>query len=66
MVVSHVQRDFAAERPGCKLVGDITFIRAWEGWLYLARVIDCHTRGVIGWSMAEHMRTDLCANETRT
>ena len=55
----HVQRDFTAERPGCKLVGDITYIRTWQGWLYLATVIDCHTRGVVGWSMAEHMRTDL-------
>ena len=58
----HVQRDFTAERPGCKLVGDITYIRTWEGWLYLATVIDCHTRGVVGWSMAEHMRTDLVAD----
>ena len=38
------------------------YIRTWEGWLYLATVIDCHTRGVIGWSMAEHMRTDLVAD----
>ena len=58
----HVQRDFTAQRPGCKLVGDITYIRTWEGWLYLATVIDCHTRGVLGWSMAEHMRTDLVAD----
>ena len=57
-----MQRDFTAERPVCKLVGDITYIRTWEGWLYLATVIDCHTRGVVGWSMAEHMRTDLVAD----
>lgn len=58
-VADHVGRDFTAPAPGCKLVGDITFVRTWEGWLYLATVIDCHTKAVIGWSMAEHMRTDL-------
>lgn len=54
-----VGRDFTAEAPGTKLVGDITYIRSWTGWLYLATVIDCCTREVIGWSMATHMRTDL-------
>lgn len=58
-VSDHVRRDFTAPAPGCKLVGDITYLRTWEGWLYLATVIDCHTKGVVGWSMAEHMRTDL-------
>jgi putative transposase len=42
-----------------KLVGDITYIRCWTGWLYLATVIDCCSREVIGWSMADHMRTSL-------
>jgi transposase InsO family protein len=46
-------RDFAAERPGTKLVGDITYIRTWEGFLYLATVIDCHSKAVLGWAMAE-------------
>jgi len=55
-------RDFTAPAPGVKLVGDITYIRTWQGWLYLATVIDCHTKAVIGWSMAEHMRTDLIAD----
>lgn len=54
-----VNRDFTADRPGVKLVGDITYIKTWEGWLYLATVIDCCTKEVIGWSMADHMRTDL-------
>jgi transposase InsO family protein len=54
-----VRRDFTAARPGEKLVGDITYIRTGEGWLYLATVIDCYSRKVIGWSMADHMRTDL-------
>ena len=54
-----VGRDFTADQPGTKLVGDITYIRTWSGWLYLATVIDCHTREIVGWSMAEHMRTSL-------
>lgn len=54
-----VRRDFSADAPGTKLVGDITYIRSWEGWLYLATVIDCHTKACIGYAMADHMRTEL-------
>ncbi len=54
-----VRRDFTADAPGTKLVGDITYIGTWEGWLYLATVIDCHTKACIGYAMADHMRTDL-------
>ncbi len=54
-----VGRDFTADAPGVKLVGDITYIHTWAGWLYLATVIDCCTRQVVGWSMADHMRTSL-------
>jgi putative transposase len=54
-----VKRDFAATAPGEKMVGDITYIQTWEGWLYLATVIDCHTKACIGYAMANHLRTDL-------
>jgi putative transposase len=54
-----VRRDFTAAAPGTKLVGDITYIRTWEGWLYLATVIDCHTKACIGYAMADHLRTEL-------
>jgi transposase InsO family protein len=54
-----VGRDFTADTPGVKLIGDITYLRTWAGWLYLATVIDCCTREVVGWSMATHMRTSL-------
>jgi putative transposase len=54
-----VGRDFTAEAPGCKLVGDITYIPTWTGWLYLATVIDCFNREVVGYAMADHMRTSL-------
>jgi transposase InsO family protein len=57
--VDLVKRDFGAARPGTKVVGDITYIKTWEGWLYLASLIDCCTREVIGYAMAEHMRTEL-------
>ena len=46
-------------------VGDITYLRTWEGWLYLATVIDAHSRRVIGWVIAEHMRTDLVEDALR-
>ena len=54
-----VDRDFTAAAPGIKLVGDITYIPTWQGWLYLATVIDCHTKACIGYAMADHMRTSL-------
>lgn len=54
-----VRRDFTAAAPGAKLVGDITYLRTWEGFLYLATVIDCHTKECVGYAMADHMRTEL-------
>lgn len=54
-----LDRDFTAEEPGTKLVGDITYIRTWEGWVYLATVLDCFSKMVVGWAMADHMRTEL-------
>jgi putative transposase len=54
-----VHRDFTAAAPGEKMVGDITYIHTWEGWLYLATVIDCATRKVVGWAMADNYRTPL-------
>jgi transposase InsO family protein len=46
-------------------VSDITYIWTWEGWLYLATVIDLSSRRVVGWSMADHMRTELVADALR-
>ena len=54
-----IGRDFTAAAPGQRLVGDITYLRTGEGWCYLATVIDLCTRMVVGWAMAEHMRTSL-------
>ena len=54
-----VQRDFTAGAPGTKLVGDITYIPTWQGWVYLATVIDCYSSMVVGYAMADHMRVSL-------
>jgi hypothetical protein len=56
-----IGRDFdpASGAPGERLVGDITYLRTGEGWLYLATVIDLATRMVIGWQLADHLRTSL-------
>ena len=54
-----VSRDFTAEKPGQKMVGDITYIPTWQGWLYLATVIDCATRKIVGWAMDDNYRTPL-------
>jgi putative transposase len=54
-----VNRDFSAEIPGQKMVGDITYIPTWQGWEYLATVIDCTTRKVIGWAMDDNYKTPL-------
>jgi putative transposase len=54
-----IGREFTAAAPGTRLVGDITYLRTGEGWLYLATVIDLATRMVTGWQLATHMRTSL-------
>ena len=56
-----IERDFEpnSSGPGERLVGDITYLRTGEGWLYLATVIDLTTRMVVGWQLAAHMRTSL-------
>lgn len=55
-----IARDFTTSgAPGERLVGDITYLRTGEGWLYLATVIDLTTRMVLGWQLAPHMRTSL-------
>ena len=57
-----LDRQFAVEAPNRKWAGDITYIPTDEGWLYLAGVIDLHSRRIVGWSMADHMQTDLVAD----
>jgi transposase InsO family protein len=54
-----LNREFAADRPNQKWVTDITCIPTDEGWLYLAGVLDLFSRKIVGWAMADHLRTDL-------
>lgn len=54
-----VHGQFEAPAPDVLWVGDITYIRTWQGWLYLATVIDVFSRRVIGFSLADHMRASL-------
>jgi transposase InsO family protein len=54
-----VNRDFTAGAPGEKMVGDITYISTWAGWVYLATVIDCYTKAVIGWAIDGNYKTPL-------
>ncbi len=54
-----LDRDFAAGAPDRCWVADITYLRTWQGWLYLVAVQDLYSRRIVGWSMADHMRTEL-------
>ncbi|MFF9757343.1 IS3 family transposase [Streptomyces sp. NPDC014344] len=57
------QRDFTAAEPGLKYMGDITYLPLMGGeFLYLATVLDCFSRKAVGWSIADHMSTDLVAD----
>ncbi len=57
-----VRRDFTSAELDALWIGDVTYIPTDEGWLYLATVIDTCSRRLLGWSMADHLRTELCAD----
>jgi transposase InsO family protein len=57
-----VERDFTADKPDELWVGDVTYIPTDEGWLFVASVLDVCTRMVVGWSIADHLRTELCTD----
>jgi putative transposase len=54
-----VERRFRPDAPDVLWVADITYLRTWEGWVYLAAVQDAYSRRIVGWSMADHMRAEL-------
>ena len=62
-----IGREFAcgARDLDSRWCGDITYIHTWEGWLYLATVIDLSSRRVVGWATADHLRTDLVEQALR-
>jgi putative transposase len=54
-----VQRDFSAIAPNEKWVADITYLRTWTGVCYLAFILGCYSRMIVGWQLATHLRTEL-------
>ena len=61
-----IERNFTADAPARKLVGDIThMLLTREGFVYLATVMDCYSKRIVGYAMAEHMRTKLAVRECR-
>lgn len=54
-----IGRAFSAERADQKWCGDITYVKTWDGWAYVATVIDLFSRKLVGWAIADHMRTEL-------
>jgi putative transposase len=52
-------RDFTAPAPNLRWVADFTEVATWAGKVYVAFIIDCYSRFIVGWRMADHMRTDL-------
>jgi putative transposase len=60
-----VKREFTAEAPNRLWVGDLTYLRCWEGVVYFSFVIDVFSRMIVGWQLASHMRTDLVLDALR-
>ena len=60
-----LDRDFTAERPNQKWVTDITYLPTLSGWVYLAVVLDCFSRKVVGWSLGDSLATTLVAEALR-
>ena len=54
-----VERRFVASRPNELWLADITYASTWDGWLYVAFILDVHSRMIVGWQLADHLRTDL-------
>jgi putative transposase len=54
-----LKRNFTARNPNRKWCGDITYVKTWDGWAYVATVIDLHSRAIVGFAVADHMRTSL-------
>jgi putative transposase len=54
-----VGRRFQAPEPDRLWVADITYVPTGEGWVYLATILDCCSRRIVGWSMASHLRSEL-------
>ncbi len=60
-----LHRRWSPAAPDTAWVGDVTYIKPWQGWAYVATVIDCYSRRVVGFAIADHMRTDLITDALR-
>ena len=60
--LDRVNRQFRAERPNQLWVSDFTYVSTWQGWLYVAFVIDVFARRIVGWRVSSSMRTDFVLN----
>lgn len=65
MAPNVLDRDFTATRPNQKWVTDITYLPTLSGWVYLAVVLDCFSRKVVGWSLGDSLATPLVAGALR-
>jgi len=63
IVPNRVNREFTVEAPDCVWITDITYIWTWQGWLYLAVVLDLYSRSVEGWSMKPTIAKELALDE---
>ncbi len=61
-----LERDFDAAAPDRLWCADIAYLPTWEGWLYLASVLDCYSRRIVGWCMRPHMRLELVERALQT
>ena len=57
--LDRVNRQFRAERPNQLWVSDFTYVSTWQGWLYVAFVVDVFARRILGWQVSSSMRTDF-------
>lgn len=57
--LDHVKRQFKAQRPNQLWVSDFTYVSTWQGWQYVAFVIDVYARRIVGWRQSSSMRTDF-------
>ena len=57
--LDRVNRQFKADRPNQLWVSDFTYVSTWQGWLYVAFVIDVYARRIVGWRVSRSMRTDF-------
>ena len=57
--LDQVNRQFKADRPNKLWVSDFTYVSTWQGWLYVAFVIDVYARRIVGWRVSKTMRTDF-------